>query len=728
MTAPIGVVLVGCGAVSERYYAPALAALVGAGRVRVDAVVDPAPGRRAVLGALLAPARQGADVAAVLADTRPALVIVASPAALHAEHALVALEHGAAVFCEKPLAPTSAEAGRMVAAAAAAGRPLAVGMVRRFLPAARIVRALVAEGVLGTPTSFEIFEGGPFAWPVQSGAYFAPANGGVLRDVGAHVLDLLAWWLGPLADVVADDDAMGGVDANAFLSLRAGGAAGRVRLSRDWARPNHVTIRGTRGEARWDLATPDRVVATVGGAPLVMTPGDAGPRSFEEAFAAQLDAMLDLLAGRPGATVTAAEVVPTIAALEQAGAGAALAMPSWLGPEERAVAQRVRHVAPPAAARAARPTVAIVGAGGFIGSRVVEMLHLEGDVAARPIVRRGAALVSAARFGGDAARPALDGRIADARDAVALRAALAGAAQVVHCVAGDPATIEESAEAVHHAAAAAGCRRLVYLSSASVHGQSPPPGTDERSPLSDHQPLAYNVAKVRAERRLAELGARSGVEVVVLRPGIVFGPRSFWIAALADAVLDGTAHFAGRADGVCNAIYVDNLVHAIRRALVVPEAAGGTYLVGDAEAPTWRDLYRPFVAALGGRVDDLPIVPYVPPPAGMMASFDRVRTSAPVQTLLQALPERLRLGLVAFHAALRGREAGALADGSAPRGVPSTASLEMTLLHGCDYRLPWTKAERELGYRPLVDFDEAVRRTIGWLAFAGYPVRVEGAA
>jgi nucleoside-diphosphate-sugar epimerase len=49
----------------------------------------------------------------------------------------------------------------------------------------------------------------------------------------------------------------------------------------------------------------------------------------------------------------------------------------------------------------------------------------------------------------------------------------------------------------------------------------------------------------------------------------------------------------------------------------------------------------------------------------------------------------------------------------------------MTLLHGCTHRLPWTKAERELGYHPPVDFATAVARTIAWLAFAGYPVRAE---
>jgi 2-alkyl-3-oxoalkanoate reductase len=51
-----------------------------------------------------------------------------------------------------------------------------------------------------------------------------------------------------------------------------------------------------------------------------------------------------------------------------------------------------------------------------------------------------------------------------------------------------------------------------------------------------------------------------------------------------------------------------------------------------------------------------------------------------------------------------------------------TASLEMTLLYQCQYKLPDTKARKMLSYQPVVSFQEATRRTIGWLAFAGYPV------
>ena len=161
--------------------------------------------------------------------------------------------------------------------------------------------------------------------------------------------------------------------------------------------------------------------------------------------------------------------------------------------------------------------VALVGANGFIGGRAVEMFHLNGLAEVRPVVRTVASLARLARFD-------LEGCVADAFDQTALRHAFAGCTVVVHAVAGDPGVILGTLAPVYRAAQAAGVRRLVYLSTASVHGQAPAPGTNEASSLSEDQPLAYNKAKVQAERELLKLRAQGAVEVVLLRPGIVWGP------------------------------------------------------------------------------------------------------------------------------------------------------------------------------------------------------------
>ncbi len=349
--------------------------------------------------------------------------------------------------------------------------------------------------------------------------------------------------------------------------------------------------------------------------------------------------------------------------------------------------------------------VAVIGASGFVGNRIVEMLHLRGDQVV-PIVRRASGLALASRFG-------ITGRVADASDQTALTAALEGCDAAVVCLAGDTATIVDSVEPIYRAADAAGVRRLVHLSSASVHGQAPLPGTDERSPLSDRQRIAYNNAKVRAEWRLQECRRRGSTETVVLRPSIVHGPRSQWTGGFADTVLDGTAALVDGGHGICNAIYVDNLVDAVLLAATVPGVDGETFLVGDPEEVTWRDLARPICTALGVDLDDLP----APPASAAVAPSRQLSELRPVHWVRGRLPSWLRAALRAARDERRG------SPGADARHVE--VALEQALLHTCRWRLPSERAYAALGWRPAVPFEEACRRSVAWLRFAGYPVIAE---
>lgn len=350
-------------------------------------------------------------------------------------------------------------------------------------------------------------------------------------------------------------------------------------------------------------------------------------------------------------------------------------------------------------------STAVLGAGGFIGNRLVETLHLGGE-AVVPVVRRPSGLALAGRFD-------LPARIADAFDAPALRTAFAGCDTAVMAIAGDPRTILGSVDPAYRAAEAAGVRRLVYLSTASVHGQAPAPGTDEASPLSVSQPIAYNNAKVRAERRLLHRRERGSVEVVLLRPGIVYGPRSYWTGGLADELLAGEAALVEGGHGVCNSVYVDNVVHAVRLALAAPGVDGHAFLLADRETISWRDLYRPVAEALGIDVELLP----TPPASAALRRAplpERVRSSA----AFGLLPAPVRAGLGAAYLSSRAGKPQIAVGAETP-----AVTLEKALLHTCAYKLPWSRAQQGLGYQPVVSFAEGCRRSLAWLKFAGYPVR-----
>ncbi len=171
-----------------------LRALVRSGAGRPEVVVDPDP-ERVRMARQVAP-----DVRSAL-DLRSALkadidgVVIASPSGLHADQAVAALETGRAVFCQKPLGRTAAEARRVVDAARRADRPLGVDMAYRWAEAFRGVRELVGQGGLG-----EVFAGrltfhnayGPDnEWCRDP----ARAGGGCVIDLGVHLVDTLLWTL-----------------------------------------------------------------------------------------------------------------------------------------------------------------------------------------------------------------------------------------------------------------------------------------------------------------------------------------------------------------------------------------------------------------------------------------------------------------------------------------------------------------------------------------------------
>jgi nucleoside-diphosphate-sugar epimerase len=362
--------------------------------------------------------------------------------------------------------------------------------------------------------------------------------------------------------------------------------------------------------------------------------------------------------------------------------------------------------------------VAILGASGFVGTRAVEMLYLGGYCKVRPIVRSFSSLARIARFD-------LDWRIADARDQDALAKAFAGCDAVIHSVAGDSPIIIDSIEPVYLAAQAANVRRLVYLSTASVHGQAPAPGVDETSPLSEHQPIAYNNAKVKAEKKLISLHQNGAVQVVILRPGIVTGPRSpRWLVAVADDLLAGKAYLIDNGAGICNSIYVDNLVHGIYLSLIADAGVtdGQVFLLGDQEKVTWLDVYTHIAKGLGIDPETIPRVPLPHFKRSLVDVLRAIRASRPVQAVLPLIPNKVKL--ITKTAIKEAGQSDGAADGKSmiARAVTFSITQEMALLQSCHYKLPFFKAERMLGYRPPVSFEEGMRRSVAWLAFADYPV------
>ena len=247
--------------------------------------------------------------------------------------------------------------------------------------------------------------------------------------------------------------------------------------------------------------------------------------------------------------------------------------------------------------------VAVLGAGGFVGSRAVEMLALRGWADVTPVVRSHS---SAARI----ARLTHDFKLADALSEEQLVEAFTGCDVIFHAIVGDEHTIVEAPGVSARAAQRAGVKRIVYLSTGVVYGFSPPQGTDEESPPSTAQPRGYNRSKAIAEERIHGLRRSLGVDIVVLRPTIVYGPRSAqFTVKVARDILASEAYLVDGGSGICNAVYVDNLVTAMWKAANVPEARNESFIVSDLQRITWQDLYFSVAAGVGVPPDTIASVP-----------------------------------------------------------------------------------------------------------------------
>lgn len=126
------------------------------------------------------------------------LVTVCTPNALHAPVTIAALEAGAHVLCEKPMAITTADAKAMAAAAGRTGRKLTIGFHNRFLPPSQALKDFVDQGFLGEIYYARVSLLRRTGIPGY-GSWFTNkdlAGGGGLIDIGVHGLDLALWFMG----------------------------------------------------------------------------------------------------------------------------------------------------------------------------------------------------------------------------------------------------------------------------------------------------------------------------------------------------------------------------------------------------------------------------------------------------------------------------------------------------------------------------------------------------
>jgi nucleoside-diphosphate-sugar epimerase len=350
-----------------------------------------------------------------------------------------------------------------------------------------------------------------------------------------------------------------------------------------------------------------------------------------------------------------------------------------------------------------RRRVLVTGAGGFIGGRVVEVLHTLGVGDVRAGLRRWGSGARIGRFPVELAK-------CDIRDRSEANAALEGVTHVVHCAVGtvgDRETTVEGTRVLLEAALQRGVQRVVHISTIDVYGI--PEGSVDESHAVVRTGRPYGDMKIEAEEVCRELADR-GLPVTLLRPTLVHGPFSAtWTVAFAQRVQSRPWLVAeADASGTCNLVYVDDLVGAVIAALDAPVAPGEAFNINGPERPSWHEYFSALNDAMG-----LPALEPQPQARARLGSLavQPVRRSAKLilkhfQTQITALYQRSELARLAMKRAEH-----------MIRTTPAPAEFAVyrrQVSYGTD------KAERVLGYRPRFPLARALPLTAAWLKHSGF--------
>lgn len=266
--------------------------------------------------------------------------------------------------------------------------------------------------------------------------------------------------------------------------------------------------------------------------------------------------------------------------------------------------------------------ILVTGATGFVGSFLCRRLLMEGWHVCGTVQKEKPARLL---------EPGVEAvEVGSLGPATPWREALVGIHTIIHLAArvhimADPAADPqaefslvntEGTSQLAREAATAGVRRLVFVSSIKVNGEEAPVPYTESSVPQPTDP--YGISKWEAEQALRKIEAETGLEVVVVRPPLVYGPGvKANFRNLLGLVHSGIPLPLASVANRRSLVYVGNLADALTLCATHPKAAGKTFLVSDGEDVSTPELVRRTAAALGVPARLFP----VPVPLMRLAGF-----------------------------------------------------------------------------------------------------------
>lgn len=656
------VALIGCGQIARMH----LGALLEVPGLEVVAVCDRDEQRARATARLREGVQWYNDLAQLLQEVRPDAVHILTPPATHATLAIQSMRAGCHVLVEKPMALSSEDAKSMITVATEQGVKLGTNHNYLFKPSIQKARELVRSGAIGRVVYVDSYYG----LAGESGSYGGVEGthwahrlpGGAFTNFLPHLIYLQMEFLSGLESVAGVVLSHGGADSGfpteMTVLVQGRAASGSMAISM-LAKPyaKFIDIYGTNGIIHADLvreictlhqnrrlprmlgkvvfALEDSLQLSTGVAQNAMNVLTGRMRDMPE-LPIIFGKFYDSIRNDLSPPVSGDEGRRMVEVLEEVWSRSPTASAAFTPISELPTEPKTRVESRVSDGRDLSDRVLVTGASGFLGRHLTAALRRCGaDVVA--LIR------DSSRASADLERQAMlvEGNICDR---ALLAKTVEGVSTVFHCAAVTSNAVPWElhyetnvlgTEALLEAALKAGVKRFVHVSSVIVYGLD---GSSAAGSLPESAPYASNIdhwsfylrSKIEAESLAFEFQRRHGLDLSVVRLGILYGPGGRPIGK--GLVQIGPVHLlAGSARNELPYTYIDNAVDALLLAAVSPKAGGEAFNVVDAANTNVREciLLRAKLAGERAVLLSVPVVLWRVAAHALEVRASRVKSTSP---------------------------------------------------------------------------------------------------
>jgi nucleoside-diphosphate-sugar epimerase len=370
-------------------------------------------------------------------------------------------------------------------------------------------------------------------------------------------------------------------------------------------------------------------------------------------------------------------------------------------------------------------TVLVTGASGFIGGRLVDYLFYHYNAKILALTRNYGRSVLLARL----PVKLVPG---DLLDPESLQKAAADCDAIFHCAAGMSGdddvryrTTVEGTRNILDAALANKVKLFLYVSSIAVHGPNPGSVIDENTPLTYCNDI-YTDAKIDAEKLVSQYGNEKGLPIVIVRPTVVYGPRSnSWTVGPINNMKNNRLTLIDGGSGIANHVYIDDVVQGMLLAAKCPEAIGEVFILSYGNGATWKEFFSYYTLLLGIDLPDISVetinhqrqqidqlrnpinkgLSFLASPHARSVAYEIPGAKTVLKLAEKTLPNQWKQSILSRANRMREIKLN-------PPILPRNMLVEMFCAKGiCKI----DKAQNILGYHPEFSLDEGMKLTEAWL-------------